>query len=279
MEDAWLSEAKRRASAPEQARAYRQRGHDDAERFAQAIGMRHYRNDPQAKKDVIDPSGDAHSVKSGEVKWQLFLYGRSRFLDDDGFVALNGVGLLLVHCIDAFPPDYEAYQKNKMAAKIRLQTPMRELKDRFQRKALLRAFLMKSIFNGGEVNYLTVVEGDEFHVFANTDVVSMMGEAFEVRNSKANPKIPGQVDDQKVLFRYDNRNIAELEMRTDSPRHYPEVRFNMYVQPARTMLKDKLGPAQPCPHCAQVFMYGEARKRFWRWTIPPEPVHEDASDS
>ncbi len=145
----------RRASTSEAAREYRERGHNDALRFAHAIGLDNdYRRDQAAKKDVIDPAGDAHSVKSGAKKWQVFLYSRWRFLEDDGFQALNGIGSLLVHCIDAFPPRYSDYVDNKDSAKLRLQTPMRELKDRFQRKALLRAFLRKSFFNGGEVNEL-----------------------------------------------------------------------------------------------------------------------------
>ena len=78
-----------------------------------------YERDPKAKKDVIDPAGDAHSVKSGNIKWQIFLYGRNRFLEDDGFQALNGIGSLLVHCIDAFPPRYNDYVDNKAAAKER----------------------------------------------------------------------------------------------------------------------------------------------------------------
>lgn len=66
---------KTRASSSAEARRYRQQGHDDALRFAIAIGLnKDYKNDPKAKKDVIDPSGDAHSVKSGEKKWQIFLY-------------------------------------------------------------------------------------------------------------------------------------------------------------------------------------------------------------
>ena len=229
---------KSRASSSKQAREYRQRGYDNALLFAKALGLgTDYKNDPQAKKDVIDPSGDAHSVKSGEGKWQLFLYGRNRFLTDDGFIALNGIGLLLVHCIDAFPPSYDEYKKNRDAAKERLQAPMRELRDRFQRKALLRAFLMKAIFNGGEVNYLTVLHEGQFHVFLNTDVVQVMGDQFKVCNSKA--LRVGEWDDQKVIMRYENQNVGELEMRNDSPTHYQQVRFNMNIQPAMGLLLTK----------------------------------------
>lgn len=74
---------KSRASSSDEARRYRQQGHDDALLFALAIGLdRDYKNDLKAKKDVIDPSGDSHSVKSGEKKWQIFLYGLNRFETD-----------------------------------------------------------------------------------------------------------------------------------------------------------------------------------------------------
>jgi len=253
-----------RASTSAQARAYRQIGHDNALAFAQALGLGHdYKNDQKAKKDVIDPSGDAHSVKSGNKKWQIFLYGRNRFLSDDGFQALNGIGGLLVHCIDAFPPSYAEYKKNPVAAKERLKTPMREIRDRFQRKALLRAFLMKSIFNGGEVNYLTILYKDIFHVFLNNDVVQVMGANFEVINSRAIKK--GDFADQKVLFRYNEFNVGELEMRNDSEQHYQEVRFNMNIDPATNLLFEKLPETRVLTESKKVMIHAGAIKRFGRW--------------
>ena len=249
-----------RGSGSEQARRYRQSGHDNALAFALAIGMQaDYRNDPAAKKDVIDPSGDAHSLKSGEKKWQVFLYGRRRFEEDDGFQALNGVGELLIHCIDAFPPSRTEYRRDVNAYKERLRTPMRELKDRFQRKALLRAFLMKSFFNGGEVNYLTVLHEKQYHVFLNFDVVRMMGDAFEVINSSSRGNDPPE---QKVLFRHEGRNVGEVEMRNDSDRHYQQVRFNMYV-PQTVALLFTITPNRKFND--QVMVYGRAIQRFGNW--------------
>ena len=255
----------RRGGSADQAREYRQQGHDDALIFALLLGMdKDYKNDPRAKKDVVDPSGDTHSLKSGRVKWQIFLYSRSRFESDDGFQALNGIGPLLIHCIDAFPPRYEDYLDNKDASKERLRTPMRELKDRFQRKALLRAFLMKSIFNGGEVNYLTYYHDEKYHVFRNMDIVRVLGESFEVTNSVAGR---GRIPDQKVLFRYQEKNVGELEMRTDSRQHYAEVRFNMLKQPFVKLIKE----AEPSlmqktkKYSAEIFAYGEATKTFGNW--------------
>ena len=83
---------KKKAMTSEQARKVRQSGHDDAKEFANLIGLpTDYQNDPQAKKDVIDLLGDAHSVKSGAKKWQIFLHSPSRFERDIIFRRLNGL--------------------------------------------------------------------------------------------------------------------------------------------------------------------------------------------
>ena len=250
----------RRGSTSQEAKELRAKGHENALNFALAIGLEaDYRNDPTAKKDVIDPSGDAHSLKSGKKKWQLFLYARTRFEEDDGFQALNGVGELLIHCIDAFPPDMGDSLKNKNAYKERLRTPMRELKDRFQRKALLRAFLMKSIFNGGEVNYLTALYEDRYHVFLNHDVVRLMGDSFEVVNSTSRS---GNPPEQKVLFRHNGLNVGELEMRNDSTAHYQQVRFNMIIPRAMSLLF-QIHPS--AIFSDKVSVYGNAIRRFGNW--------------
>lgn len=255
---------KSRASTSDHARRYRQEGHDDATLFALTIGLQSdYKRDPKAKKDVVDPAGDAHSVKSGVKKWQLFLYRRNRFLEDDGFQALNGIGSLLIHCIDAFPPRFSDYVDNKDAAKERLKVPMRELKDRLQRKALLRAFLRKAIFNGHEVNYLTIVKDGQFHIFWSDDVVREMADAFEVANSKARAR--RQFDDQKVLFRHNGRNVGELEMRNDSKTHYGEVRFNMNRTPAIELLESAGLKSQPWDGSNDVILYGSAIRIFGKW--------------
>ncbi|WP_461248254.1 hypothetical protein [Treponema sp. R6D11] len=63
----------KRGLSSDDARKVRQRGHDDALDFALRIGLEHdYKNDLKAKKDVIDPSGDAHSVKSGKKSGRFF---------------------------------------------------------------------------------------------------------------------------------------------------------------------------------------------------------------
>ena len=189
----------KRGLSSEDAKRVRQKGHKDALEFAILIGLKHdYQNDIAAKKDVIDPSGDAHSVKSGNKKWQLFLYGIRCFREDDFFQTMNGIGQLLVQCIEAFPENFDCYKKDKLAAKEKCRAPMRKLKALLQEKRRVRSFINKAMFNGGEVNYLTVRHDDIYHVFLNKEVVSVFANAVIVENSKARSR--GQFPEQKVIF-------------------------------------------------------------------------------
>jgi len=253
---------KSRASSSAEARRYRQQGHDDALLFALAIGLdEDYKNDLKAKKDVIDPSGDAHSVKSGEKKWQIFLYGLNRFESDAFFRVMNGMGQLLIECIKSFPATFEEYESNKSEAKEKLRPHMVALSDKLQDKHRLRAFIGKSIFNGGEVNYLTVYERGKFHVFWGKEVEQVMADNFEVTNSKA--RQAGQFPEQKVIFKFEGKNLAELEMRNDSPVHYREIRFNMVKPKAMKLLFSKITATHN--YNDKVILYGEAIKHFGHW--------------
>ena len=253
---------RRRALSSQDARDVRQRGHDDAKAFAKAIGLpRDYHNDPHQKKDVIDLSGDPHSVKSGQKKWQIFLYGLGRFQSDDAFRTMNGIGDILVECINSFQPSYDEYQKNKVDAKERLRDPMRRLASKLQDKARLRTFLNKSLFDGGEGYYLTIKHDGHFHVFWGKEVVKVLSDNLEVCNSRAISA--GQFPEQKVLFRYEGKNLGELEMRNDSRTHYREIRFNMLKPRVMALLFSKI--VQVTGHNALVSSHGKATRRFWRW--------------
>lgn len=253
---------KSRASSSDQARQYRQQGYDDALEFALLIGLkRDYKNNPQAKKDVIDSSDDAHSVKGGIKKWQVFLYRASRFGSDDAFVVMNGIGKLLGDCIDSFPQSFEEYQKDKIKFKERLRVPMAELANKLKENSRLRAFLNKALFNGGEVNYLTVKHDGKFHVFLNSDVTQALTDNLEVCNSSA--RRSGEMPEQKVLLRYKGTNLGELEMRNDSPTHYREVRFNMIKPKVMGLLLNKI--AISSKYNEQVLIHGRAAKVFGRW--------------
>ncbi|MBM3326854.1 MAG: hypothetical protein FJY65_07735 [Calditrichaeota bacterium] len=249
----------RRALSHDAARDIRKRGHDDALEFALAIGLPHdYQNDIKAKKDVIDLSGDAHSLKSGFIKWQIFLYSLNRFQTDEIFQAMNGIGDLLCKCILAFPEEFDDYERYKNIYKQELRIPMRELAIRFQRKSVLKAFMNKSMFNAGEVNFLTVKEVGCFHIFTRTDVLRVLTDNLEVCNSKAITS--NQTPEQKVLFRFEGTNLGELEMRNDSIVHYREIRFNMIKKKVMKLLFDKIRQVQK--YNDRVLLYGEAIKTF-----------------
>ena len=98
---------------------------------------------------------------------------------------MDGIGDLLAQCINCFPTNFRAYQRNKEEAKERLRTPMRKLAELLQEKRLLRAFLNASLFNAGEVNYLTAKHENVFHVFLNQDVIKVFSDNLEVCNSRA----------------------------------------------------------------------------------------------
>lgn len=251
----------KRGLSSDEARMIRQKGHDDAFEFAMLIGLENdYRNNQAAKKDVVDPDGDTHSLKSGNKKWQIFLYGKKAF-EDDVFQSMNGIGQLLIQCIQSFPSDFEEYKKNKNASKQKCRIPMRKLAELFQEKRRVRSFLNKSMFNAGEVNYLTVRHDNVYHVFSSKDVIKVFADAVTVENSKA--RSANQVSEQKVIFKYNGINLAELEMRNDSPIHYRQIRFNMMKPRMMSLLFDKIPLTSKFNK--QIFVYGDANKKFGNW--------------
>lgn len=253
---------KKRALSREDARLVRQRGYDDALEFANAIGLdKDYKNDRLAKKDVIDPSGDAHSVKGGVKKWQVFLYSLTRFTEDDSWVVMNGIGELLANCIKCFPPNIEDYKRDKLSAKNKLRIHMVAIAEKLKSKHRLRAFFNKSLFNGGEVDYLTVKHEGKFHVFLNKDVIDVMADNLEVCNSLARKK--GDIPEQKVLFRYNSKNLGELEMRNEGYPHYREIRFNMIKPVVINLLFTKM--TKFTFYNDKVLVYENANKKFGRW--------------
>jgi len=253
---------KRKAMTTEKARQVRQQGHDDALAFALLIGLDNdYKNDSKAKKDVIDLSGDAHSVKSGAKRWQLFLYGINRIKEDDFFQTMNGIGQLLIECINAFPLSFTVYQANKKRAKENLRTSMRKLAELLQEKRRVRSFINKAMFNGGEVNYLTVRHNNIYHIFLNKDVVRVFVDEVEVKNSQA--RSLKEFSEQKVIFKYNNHNLCELKIRNSGENHYREVLFVMNKLKMMDLLFEKI--PQTKTFNKSVLVYGEASKKFGNW--------------
>ncbi|WDU82382.1 hypothetical protein [Caloramator sp. Dgby_cultured_2] len=126
---------KKKAMTSEKASKVKRQGHEDAREFAGVLGIaQEFIYEPQAKRDVVDTEGYAYSVKSGEKKWQIFLYGKSRFESDYDFNA-SPLGDLFLECINCFPESYDEYKKNKLKCKENLKKPMRRLCEELSKRS------------------------------------------------------------------------------------------------------------------------------------------------
>lgn len=250
---------KKRAMTSQKASYVKRKGHADALEFAKLLGIgKEYKSEPLAKKDVIDSNGYTYSVKSGEKKWQIFLYGQTRFESDFTFRGMNGLGDLFLKCINSFPKNRDEYLRNKDKYKIKLQKPMRKLCEKLKEKRLLAAFIDKSIFNSGEVDFLVIKEEEFFHVFWGREVVEILVDNYSVENSKARAK--NQFDDQKVIFKVEGTTHGEIEIRNDSEIHYREIKFWLNKKLTFNLLKSKIKQNQFIND--KIIAYDEAIKKL-----------------
>jgi len=250
---------KRRAMTTEAARRVKLAGHEAEKEFADLIGGQIYPG--TRKKDVIDAQNNIHSVKSGDKKWQIFLYVKKRFEDSIGFLGAR----LFVDCIDSFPEVRKNYLNNKTKHKLNLQSKMRALKNFlvdtnpifFHSNKLI--FFQEAIFHSSEVDYFTVKENNLFHIFDANEVIRIIDDSTVVANSKAIQD--DQMDDQKVIFKLSNDiTIGEIEMRNDSEVHYRQVKFWMDREKTLDLLKDKIRPIRK--KSERIITYGKAADRF-----------------
>ena len=227
-------------------------GHAAEARYAALIGGKKIQG--SRKKDIRDSKEGCHSVKSGQKKWQIFLYARSRLKED----FYGKVKDSLLACIDAFPASYSEYREpnQRKTAKMRLQSAMVSLKQNLDENERKKDFLNKSFFNGGEVDYLAIESNGEFHVFARKDALAILEKRTYLANSKA--RQAGQFDDQKVVFKLTrtDKTIGEIEMRSDSEQHFREVKFWMSKPLVFGLLKS--GVANPKQVTKGLVGYGSA---------------------
>jgi len=248
----------------EQASSKKKSGHANEKHFAQLIGGVVLAS--TGKTDVIDQQHRTHSVKSGEW-WQIFLYARSRLVTNTIFQDIGDLADLMIQCIDAFPEDFSDYEMDKQSAKYRLQEPMRLLKEEIEKPDIFPALLRKAIFNGDEVDYLSILPHEikntslldqkHFHVFSQEDVVTLLSTHLEVRNSKA--RNYRQMDDQKVIFRF-RKNVGEIEIRTDSKTHYKYIKWRLNAEAIFGILTSDLESVTLANQ--QISVYGSARHTF-----------------
>jgi len=251
---------KRRAMTTEAARRVKLSGHEAEKEFADLIGGQIYPG--TRKKDVIDAQNNIHSVKSGDKKWQVFLYGKKRFEDSIGFLGAR----LFINCIDCFPEARRDYLNNKTKCKLKIQPKMRTLKDLLESSNPIflhsnkLVFFQEAVFHSSEVDYFTVKENNLFHVFDANEVIRVINDFTVVANSKA---IQGdQMDDQKVIFILSDKDITigEIEMRNDSEVHYRQVKFWLDREITLNLLKDKIKPARK--KSTRIIAYGKAINKF-----------------
>lgn len=251
---------KRRAMTSENASRVKREGHAVENEFASLIGGQVYPG--VNKKDVIDGQNNIHSVKGGEKKWQIFLYGKKRFEDSIGFLGAK----FFIECLDVFPEKRNDYVKSKNKYKTELQSKMVNLKnflsgsnDIFVHSNKL-IFLQEAIFHNSEVDYFTVKEGGMFHIFPSGEVLREINDSIILNNSKA--KQADQFDSQKVIFilKDEKITIGEIEIRNDSESHYRQVKFWMDKDKTLNLLKNKISPSKQ--YSSRIFVYGKAIKRF-----------------
>lgn len=250
---------------PSRVASYKKRnGHVNEHHFAdlidgEVVGAR------TDKTDVVDQEGNTYSVK-GSKWWQIFLYVRQRFIDNTGFRQIGNVADLIIDCLDAFPESFEDYEADKIAAKLRLQQPMRMLRDEIRKPDIFPQLLEKGIFNGDEVAFLAILPRElsssgiplshkHFHIFSASDVVSVLSSNLSIENSKARNQ--RQMDDQKVIFRYRNRNIGEIEIRVDSDNHYRRAKWRFNSDSILGLLRSNLDTT--VVEDRQVSVYGSVR--------------------
>ncbi len=249
------------AMSTEKAREVKLAGHEAEREFANLIGGQIYPG--TRKKDVIDSQNNIHSVKSGQKKWQIFLYGENRFRTSIGFL---GAPYFLT-CINSFPKNIKQYKINKTIFKKKLQTPMENLKKFLlakEKNLFLHnnqlIFLQEAIFHSSEVDYLTIKEESIFHIFDAEEVIKIINNSVTLENSKANQT--GQLNNQKVIFKLisSHNTIGEIEMRNDSKVHYRQIKFWMDRKKTLQLLKEKIKPAKKKSN--RIVTYGKSIKKF-----------------
>jgi hypothetical protein len=232
--------------------------------------------DPEGNRYSIK-SGLDKKTRTWAKHWQIFLYGLPRLKSDEDFMK-SPEGAMLRRMLESFPDDSTGYFADKLVAKallndipksIKGETRLNEFrkrlaqrsnhyfdsKNRLQRvtaelaallsqKSARVSFFSKAFFNNDEVQFLAISEGDKFVVYSREDVVEILAEHLLPSVSSAGARPDDlNVQGQKVVFKLDGKNIAELEVRNEQS-HYREIRFNGKVQKIASLIRSKTSPKE-----------------------------------
>lgn len=212
------------------------------------------------------------ATRTWTKKWQIFLYGISRLKTDPGFRNIQPVGGLLAAMLDSFPTNFDTYNEDKQVVKAILNTLPVSLKGEGRLKKVFAStlesnqyvsskkklsqvtsalrfelenmasrehFFEKAFFNGNEVDSLVITEGETFVIYERRDVVSILTKNLSPSISSAGKRSDDlNIAGQKVVFKHDGKNYAELEVRNE-PNHYRELRFNGNAKLIADLLRSK----------------------------------------
>jgi len=115
--------------------------------------------------------------------------------------------------------------------------------------------LRKAIFEGSQVSYLTIKQDGKFHVFWHNDVIKVFLNNFVIVNSG---NVNGSVPNQKVLFKINDRNCGEIEMRNGEEHHHKEMKFRFHKNKIFNLLVDN----NKQYFNEKVVVYGKTVKKF-----------------
>ena len=264
---------KRRAASTKISREKKLTGHQNEFDYADMISGERIKG--TKKGDVLDKSGNQHSVKGGK-KWQVFLYGYERISQSKHLK-------ILTPCLESFTMDAPLYFRDRefcleykeeyikkhgrekarnlsnsdvkrrfkdnayIEAKEKLSDSTQAVYEKLLEKIELTKFLREAMFNGIEVSFLAIKDDtykkdNIYKVFEREQVLDIFSKELFPAISKAG-SVPEDynVAGQKTLLCYErekgkSKNIVEIEIRNDSLQHYREVRFNMYSKDALTIL-------------------------------------------
>ena len=241
---------KKKAMTSEKASFVKLEGHRVEEKYNELIGGEIIKG--TGKIDIKDKNGKLHSVKGGQLKWQIFLYGKNRFEYD-----FEEIGKLFIKCIDSFPERREEYLKNKDKYKSILKENMVNLKKYLENDKSRKKFFVKSFLNN-QIDYFAIYNEEVFHIFDAEEAMGELSSLTKAENSKA--KSSGQRDDQKVIFKYHNKTVGEIEMRNDSEVHYRQVKFWMEKKGTTDLLIENIPVNKQ--RGGGIILYGKAEDNF-----------------
>ncbi len=190
----------------EKASRVKKRGHNKEYLFADLIGGEVIRG--INKIDIYGKDKKGYTVKGGsevkgkagtEGRWQLFMFGRKRFVDETNFPARD----LFIEILDSFPTTRQEYDKNPELYKQKVKTPMIKLKDYLIDKSRMHSFFSKAIFNF-KLDFLVIYHDDIFHIFDREEVLDIFDKQFNVITNSTI---------QKVVFQHNGKIAIEIEVR------------------------------------------------------------------